>query len=122
MRDQFLLGEADKLLRDRTSLPRITWSFETSQKRWWGEKSLKVSGAISLNTMKPGGLPAGSVSGPGLAVRRLVGFLRDLPAETHWEKGQGEKEGKGHVHVRILGLTTPYPRGGDEFYDLHCTD
>ena len=87
-----------------------------------GGKSLKVSGAISLNTMKPGGLPAGSVSGPGLAVRRLVGFLRDLPAETHWEKGQGEKEGKGHVHVCILGLTTPYPRGGDEFYDLHCTD
>lgn len=87
-----------------------------------GGKSLKVSGAISLNTMKPGGLPAGSVSGPGLAVGRLVGFLRDLPAETHWEKGQGEKEGKGHVHVCILGLTTPYPRGGDEFYDLHFTD
>lgn len=27
-----------------------------------------------------------------MAMGRLVGFLRDLPAETHWEKGQGEKK------------------------------
>ena len=72
--------------------------------------------------MKPGGLPAGSVSGLSLAVGRLVGFLRDLPAEMHGEKGQGEKEDKHHVHVHILCLTTPYPRGGGEFYDLHFTD
>ena len=122
MWDQSLLGEADKLLRDRTSLPRITWSFATSQKRWWGKKCPRYLGAISLNRMKPGGLPAGSASGRGLAVGRLVGFLRDHPAETHWEKGQGEKEGRHHVHIRILCLTTPYPRGGGEFYDLHFTD
>ena len=75
------------------------------------KEGLKHLEAISLNRTKPGGLPAGKGSGPGLAVGRLAGFLKNHTAEMHREKRQGEKEGNRHVHVCILCLTTP-PWGG----------
>lgn len=84
------------------------------------KEGLKHLGAISLNRMKPGGLPAGKGSGPGLAVGRLAGFLKNHTAEMHREKRQGEKEGSNHVHVRLLCLTTPPGVGCT--YDLHFTD